>query len=385
MPELLELLDPAEVARLPTHEDPWSDRARRYVAAMQDDGLQAFVSNADADIRLLRTGDFLLPLVMSGGSVARWRCETCSPSSHFAHYTAEEAKRRNSGLNEAYLRMAGRPLGSMLRLGGCEKAVFINEWLWSTAPPLRWEQISWISKQASQIFPDHTLVIRGLLDGPDDPGLAAFNKAGFRLLPSRRVYLLNAADPDYRRAMNVRKDLSLHRRSGYRVICDPAELLAHTDRLVDLYTQLYTAKYSRLNQQYNERYMRMVLQNDIVAFFGLSREDRIDGFFTAFERNHMMGGPFIGYDLSAPRKSGLYRQIFALLVREAEEKGLPLNLSSGVGDFKQLRGGRSVQEYWAVFDSHLPAIRRVGWQGLASALKLHAWWQGRSVSIAKEA
>jgi hypothetical protein len=49
-------------------------------------------------------------------------------------------------------------------------------------------------------------------------------------------------------------------------------------------------------------------------------------------------------------------------VLAARDLGIPLNLSAGVGRFKELRGGAPVMEFIGVIDRHLAVERRLPWQ-----------------------
>ncbi|HSF01902.1 MAG TPA: class I SAM-dependent methyltransferase, partial [Solirubrobacterales bacterium] len=72
------------------------------------------------------------------------------------------------------------------------------------------------------------------------------------------------------------------------------------------------------------------------------------------------------------RGLGLYRTLMALFIAEASERQLLLNLSAGADQFKALRGAVPVEEFDAVYDRHLPVLRRSVWAGLAVAGRLKA-------------
>ena len=76
----------------------------------------------------------------------------------------------------------------------------------------------------------------------------------------------------------------------------------------------------------------------------------------------------VGYDTSLPIELGLYRMLAAIVLREAARRAITLNMSSGIADFKRLRGGIAHIEYSAVYYDHLPMRRRIVWRTLATLL-----------------
>lgn len=95
---------------------------------------------------------------------------------------------------------------------------------------------------------------------------------------------------------------------------------------------------------------------------GLKKEGRLNAILGYFSRNDVMTTPLFGYDTSIDQKTGLYRMLTAILVEEAKQKSLLLNMSSGAAEFKRCRGAESAIEYTAVYVNHLPYFRRVGWK-----------------------
>src|SRR6185503_474467 len=84
-----------------------------------------------------------------------------------------------------------------------------------------------------------------------------------------------------------------------------------------------------------------------------------------FESDGVLWSTLLGYDVTVDRKVGLYRLVFALLLREAQSRRLISHFSSGVDEFKMLRGGRAADEFDAIYDAHLPPRRRLPWRALA--------------------
>jgi hypothetical protein len=88
-----------------------------------------------------------------------------------------------------------------------------------------------------------------------------------------------------------------------------------------------------------------------------------------FIRNHTTTPPLFGYDTNLPKQEGLYRLLTQLNIQEALQRNLLVHMSSGVGKFKKGRGGKSVIEYNAVYDKHLPTQRQRPWKLLKAISK----------------
>ena len=133
------------------------------------------------------------------------------------------------------------------------------------------------------------------------------------------------------------------------------------NRAVSLYNMLYLDKYSPYNPQFTPEFFKLARDKDLLHFRGLVRDGRMDGVMGFFMRNGMMTQPVFGYDTSLPVETGLYRLLTLVTLQEGIRLGLKVHASAGVGPFKKLRGGRSIFEYNAVFDRHLPKNRQISW------------------------
>ncbi len=160
--------------------------------------------------------------------------------------------------------------------------------------------------------------------------------------------MLDSTNGRYLDHRDSRRDLHLMRRTPYEVVRDQERLEPHTVRFAALYRDLYLNKYSHLNPQFNERFFAMMLRERILTCRALEQDGRIDGFFAYFVRDRVMTAACIGYDQDLPRSRGVYRILFALMMAEAAERGLLLNMSAGADHFKLLRGGIPVEEFDAV-------------------------------------
>ena len=347
--------------------------ARRYVRALVTAGPRAYVDNAHAKAWALLVGGKLLPLVVPAERAAG-NADVCVPSAHYVSYTIEQLVKRHPRLPRALVPAVTRPLGAALRTGGIDRVAFVNNWLLPTnpAPRLSAAEIAALTARLIAAYPDAAVVFRSVNPRLDPDGAAALRAEGYRLVRSRRVYLLDARSRRWLSHANARTDLRLLARTPYEVVRDPAAIAPHAARLAALYQDLYLRKHSRLNPHFTERFFALTLGEGILAYRALRRDGRVDGFIAHFVEDGVVTGVVLGYERSLPQGLGLYRMLFALLTAEAAERELLLNLSAGAGRFKALRGAVPVEEFDAVYDRHLPAPRRVVWAGIAVASRLGA-------------
>ena len=375
----VELLDERSAAKLPPQADEWSERARRFVGALLRDGSGAYVDNVDADLGLLRVDDRLLPVVRPHpvrrpADPMRPPADVVSPRSHYADYTQEELRKRHPRIPAGLIDAGFAVLRASLALGSAERIVYVNNWLLATNPvaDLSRDEIDAITEALAERHPEEAIVFR-TVDPILRPRLfSSLRGAGYRMVRCRRIWALDPRRAPLLANENVRRDLRLIERTGYEVVDDPALLEGETGRMIDLYRDVYLDKHSRLNPQFRAELLRMTLREGILQFRALRRNGEIDAWAAWFVRDGLMTASLIGYDRSRPRELGLYRQCIALLVHEAERKGLPLHLSAGADHFKRMRGAFSSEEYEAIRDRHLATRRRLPWALLAVVERLAA-------------
>ena len=213
-------------------------------------------------------------------------------------------------------------------------------------------------------------MFRSLNPMTDLPGLDALRANGYRLVPSRRVYLLDTRNQRYLEHRDVRRDLGKLRKTQYSIVDIPEDIAPHVARMAALYRDLYLGKHSPLNPQYNADFFALTLKDGFLTYRAFVEDGRIDAFVSYFVKDGLMTASLLGYDLNRPRRLGLYRLAFALLIDEAAQRKVLLNMSAGAGDFKMLRGAVPVQECDAVYDRHLPVHRRLPWACVRIAARL---------------
>jgi hypothetical protein len=332
-----------------------------YLEALLRSGPSRYIDNARAEMTAVRIDDAVLPLVR--GNPQLRNADSCSPCSHYVRYTLEELLKRHAELPAWPFRTLFGAYGALLRACSFDRVLYLNNWLFATNPHqgLNAEQLRRLTDFLRARFPGHALVQRCVNPRLHPDYRDALAAAGFRMVKSRRVYLLDPRSERFRGSSNAKLDLQLLERGPYEVIDGESIGDAEIPRLAGLYRSLYIDKHSNLNPGLTEDFFALTLRGSDLQYRALKRAGTIDGLIMFFAGDGVLTGAFIGYDRNLPRKLGLYRQLIAILIAEARDRGLLLNLSAGAAEFKSLRGAFPVIEYDAVYDRHLSPRRRLAW------------------------
>lgn len=338
-----------------------ADRTRRYLLPLMRNGPEFFIDNAHVRMLALSVDDLLLPLVVSDGHPGN--SNVCSPYSHYIDYAHAELDRFGPPVLGPVLGSSLSLLGVSLRALQLDRVVFVNNFLWTTNPwpEVSPAQIAAVTAHLKVAFPDHAIVLRSINPAFQPGLLRTLRNCGYETISSRKAYLFNGIAEDCAKHGNVIHDLRLLRKGPYEVVEGDEFAAEDVERMTRFYRGLYLDKYPTLNPQFNERFFELVWREGIMEFDTLRKDGVLAGFTAHLIEGTRMLGCGIGYDMSAPRRDGLYRRLMAQFIKRAVQHGLLLNLSAGAGKFKTLRGGLPTVEYDAVCHAHLPPHRRLPW------------------------
>ncbi len=363
-PVLFDPLDPPA--------DAWPEARtieRAYIEGIAGAGVAAMVANVRTQWRALRIDDRVFPLSIDSGGIGD--SYVCQPHSAYVLYAREELNIVDTGLLQPLLSAAIRPFDSLLRAAKINRIVHVDNWLLSTNLHGDWrgEHMASIREHLVERYPDHMIAVRSV-DAWSAPDLTtALSADGWRMLPSRQIWVVDNLARDWAPRTSVRNDFRALRRSGLHVETLTEMSTDDAARIADLYRQLYIDKYSTLNPQFSPDYVRMTHAKGVLRYRVARADDgRILAVGGMLARNGIATAPIVGYDTSCDRSLGLYR-IASLLSRSlAIEAGLRFNGSAGAADFKRARGAVAVSEYMSVYTAHLPAFRRAAVGALESVL-----------------
>jgi hypothetical protein len=354
----------ADLASLEWPHTPDGDYAHKYLVPFIKDGPQKYISNVhNTEMLISKIGDTLLPLTITDFHPDN--AYTCSPYSHYISYGGfEEVHRLNNLLLETLIKLLVLPIAGYFRHNDLDRVVYVNNWLLSTNlyPAISADELEVLARELPRRFVDRAIVFRSI-DNLGNPHLYdMLKKVGYEMVLSRQVWYQNPQDAQHKKQFKV--DRSLLRRSDYEIIDGRQLADSEIPRALELYNMLYLTKYSHYNPQFTKEFMGLALDLGLLFLKGLRRAGKLNGIMGYFIRNGLMTQPMFGYDTQLPQKEGLYRILSLLTIQEGLSNGLIVHASGGVGKFKKLRGGRSVIEYNAVYDRHLPSRRQLPWRML---------------------
>lgn len=328
---------------------------------------EQLASNVRTTWGLAKLGGVAMPVTINDTELQN--SYVCSPYAGCILYPRSEVEKLGGRrLLIGALRVLLGAMAIPLRLGRINRLVCVNNWMLSTNLYPQWngEGVDELTRQLIARYPTHAVAFRSLNETTNRELLARLRAAGYLLAPSRQVYFLDGAATDWRKKQDVERDRSLLKNTAYRVVPHDELTAADAPRMEHLYRLLYIEKYSPYNPQFTAVMLDECRQRGILRFAGLRTADgRLDGIVGWFERGGVMTVPIVGYDTALPQELGLYRLLTALVMREAAERKVLMNMSSGAAEFKRLRGARPELEYTAVYGPHLSWPRRAMWRTLA--------------------
>jgi hypothetical protein len=338
------------------------DYARRYLLPFLSDGPQAYIRNVhNTELIAAQVGETILPLTVTNFHPDN--SYTCSPYSHYISYGGyEEVKQLDNPPVEALIRAALHPVAWYFRRAGLDRVVYVNNWLLSTNlyPRLDEATIHALAQALPERFPERTVIFRSVDERVNPLLLETLRGESYRMILSRQVWYMQ---PEWAlRTRQVKEDARVLRHHSYEVVDGKNLTDDELDRCLELYNLLYLEKYSYYNPQFTPAFLRLARDAEILHLRALRRDGQINGVMGFFVRNGLMTQPLFGYDTRLPVDEGLYRLLTLITLQEGLERNLLVHASGGVGKFKKIRGGKSVIEYNAIYDQHLPAHRRLPWR-----------------------
>jgi hypothetical protein len=358
-----------------------STAADRVPLALQPDGRnlplqqdsRQWVANAQVTLGHVQLGKDWLPTTESQSD--QQNTYVCSVYAQYIRYAKEELDL----LPSPWQRVAGwlglSLLGGLLKIADSENAVQVNNALlstnsWPEHPPT---QANWLAPLIAE-HPRKAIILRNLNSLRHREWLESCAAHKCLLIPTRQIYLFEPHDQTWTQRNNFKNDQRLLRntaKAGELIAFSHADLRPEDYPVIKAcFDQLFLDKHSRLNPHYTLAWMKQMAQRGRLEFFGYRDPQgeiiAVSSLMTQFDE---LTVPVLGYRTDLPKEIGLYRLLIAQTLNHAKNRKQWLNLSSGAGAFKTLRGGEASLESMAVYVDHLPWTRRLAWRLFARIIE----------------
>jgi hypothetical protein len=320
--------------------------------------LRPWISNADSTLQIMPTASGDVPVLVPDPLVkptplAERAWVTCLWSGSAGYAIDEWVDRAEKDSGAVTAEQHWRPWRGGLRpvarfsarlswgLGPWRGAVQVGSWPFSTSlrETLRDSDLIAVLESVIERYPDRPIAVRHVFEDSPPALLATLAQRGFQGLPARVVYTLDASQAIKPKASHLKRDLALLARSDLSIVADADFTAQDLARALRLYQIIYRHRHSLRNPDYSIEFLQWARCRGLIELLGLRSST---GQICAFAARHNQGSttsvPMLGYDLEADRRDGLYRQLVAVLVREAGVRQQKFDFSSGAGDFKRKRG-----------------------------------------------
>jgi hypothetical protein len=288
----------------------------------------------------------------------------CSPYTTYVTYPLHALNKFKKMWIKGLILLNSSIMAGLCRLTKFNQVVQVNNNLNSLIrhPAVFSDRLPGLTVKLIRRYPTHAINVFRVNEALDSALLSALKNAGYLVFPDRIAHVF-FPEKEYIRRSHTKRDLSLLKKTNYTILLHDELTPEDADRFAQLYRQLFIDKHSKHNPVYTAAYFREAVQNhwhDYTAF--RNSDGRIDGFISWFIKdNTMICGP-LGYDSDVDRKTGVYRQLVALCLKQANENQIVFNMGGGSDEFKLNRGSVETMEYTAVYCRHLSFYRQIPWK-----------------------
>lgn len=338
-----------------------------YLKIFENKNTKNLIANIDGNLESVHIGN--QDFVCFAG-ISNRNSYVCSLSSAYVHYALDELSVVENKTLRFALKIALNIAKPLFYFAKVENCVFLNNLLFSTsffAPDFSFKNLE-PQNTLLQKYKNKLLCIRNINE-QNKQLYNSLEKNGWKLLPSRVVYMFYYKDLDVRKKKNhYKKDMSLLQKTNL-TLQENNFTDADFERMQVLFEKLYLEKHSYENPNYKADFIKHCFKNSLLDICAYKMDNEIVAFIAIFEMQGTLSTPMLGYDTALPKELGLYRILCAKLHEIASVKHLDINFSSGAGEFKKARGGVPTKEYTAIYFNHLPFVQRLLLTFLSSFLQ----------------
>lgn len=364
----ISIYDAQNIDQLHWPSDSFSLLTKEFFVPLVKNRADYYVDNLKTNLKLLKVEDQVLPLMINNEEYDN--SYLCSPYNFYISYALESLTIiKNHSFRQMVQGMLNF-LAKILRKRKLNKTIHVNNFPFSTNlyPLLDQKTLAAVINYLTTQFPDHAIIFRTLNEYSHAKECQSLKNIGASLIAYRQIYLLDAKDPHVFSGKTVKKDFKRLQKTDYEILNGQQIKEWDFSKIAKMYQDLYIDRHSTLNPQYNEQFIHLLVTSKILDFKALYKNGSLEGIFGYCNYRGVLVSPFVGYNRNVPQEDGLYQLLSTILMIEAKEKELILNMGAGSSNFKKNRKAKGYLEYMAVYNKHLPFSRRLPWIALQAII-----------------
>jgi hypothetical protein len=344
-----------------------------YLKTLIQNGIPHFVENISAEVNILKIDSHFFPLLITSGNYHN--SYVCSPYGHYISLGLESLQRIKTGWQKKIVEYGLKSLGSIIKTGRINPAVYINHSLFSTdlhPNDLTKAQIRCAIHFLQQHFPSHSIIFRSI-NAKTCPDLKKNLKScGFKFIASRQIYLTDMKNQELFQTRIIKSDLRLWDKKEYEVVSQNEFSDEDEQRILALCHALSIENHSTCNPKPTSHCLDLLKKLPSFQLKALKKSGVIDGVAGYHIKDNILHCSFFGYDKNHPNSTLIYRLLSTMLLLEASKNGKVFHQSAGASFYKTIRRASQFQEYQAVHIKHLPLRTQLTWRLLKTVINTFA-------------
>lgn len=352
--------DAKNLDRCPWPENEEGQYSKKFLEPIIREGVTHFVDNIETQMGVLIVEDQVFPITINDSQYTN--SFVCSPYTHYVSYASVVLDKLKNPFLKKTVETFLKVYESLMKQGKINKVIIVNNWLFTTnpIPKISPAALKKINSFLNGLFPNHAIVFRSITKSTCEECYDALKNNGYNLIASRYMYLLDGANDSVFKTRIFKSDLKFFQESPFTVVKSDEINDADIPKLQELYNALYIKKYSVLNPQFNPRFFRHLIKNQLLNFRIAKENDQYVGIVAYTCQDKQMISTIFGYE-PGENKKGVYRYLSTILLLEAKKHQAMFNQSAGGSFYKKIRRAEGEMEYSAVYIKHLPFFRKVPW------------------------
>lgn len=365
----IKMYDATSLAMIDWPKTPEAALVRQYFTPILEKGTSHYFTNIDADIRLLKCDDKVIPILIVHNDYSN--SYVCSPYDHYISLGLESIEKLKNPLPKKLASLGLKTLGKILKAGEVNKIIYVNHWLLSTdlyPKNISYSDISAITRFLKTQFPSYAIAFRSINEGTAKELKKHLSHANYKFIAMRQIFLTNTSDEALFKTRIIKSDLRMWKDKDFEVVEHHQLTPKDYPRIHELYNIVALEHHSEHNPKLSLEFISLMIENGLLKVKALKKDGIIYGITGYIIRDGLFFCPFFGYDKNHPDKNKIYRLLSTMLLLEASKDGHCFHQSAGASFYKTIRRATSYIEYLAINTDNLSKRQRLAWKLLRTIM-----------------